>query len=281
MFSTPNYFNWAFQAITNLLNANTSVFVSMGQNLFRALATIMIAWFGIKTALSSGDHWGGIHMSQFASLVLNISFGFAMINYYATPIPGIGTDFHHLVTDQAQSLSNTLSQNMLDTVVNRISAFEGTVESPGTTMQVAVYFDYWTIIILLAIAQAVAMVVIAFGIIAMAVCVLFGPVFIPFFIVPQLDWLFWGWFKCFIQYSFYQVVAAAVVYIIGNILTSFLTFYNGQPMTIDRQGALIAPLFIVTIASVYALLKVPVLTSHIFSGAAGLSSSGIAERAFK
>ncbi len=281
MFSTPNYFNWAFQAITNLLNANTSVFVSMGQNLFRGLATIMIAWFGIKTALSSGDHWGGIHMSQFASLVLNISFGFAMINYYATPIPGIGTDFHHLVTDQAQSLSNTLSQNTLDTVVNRISAFEGTVESPGTTMQVAVYFDYWTIIILLAIAQAVAMVVIAFGIIAMAVCVLLGPVFIPFFIVPQLDWLFWGWFKCFIQYSFYQVVAAAVVYIIGNILTSFLTFYNGQPMTIDRQGALIAPLFIVTIASVYALLKVPVLTSHIFSGAAGLSSSGIAERAFK
>ena len=281
MFTTPNYFNWAFQAISDLLNANTAVFVSMGQNLFRALATIMLAWFGIKTALSSGDHWGGIHMSQFASLVLSISFGFAMINYYATPIPGIGTDFHHLITDQAQSLSNTLSQNMLDTVVNRISAFEGTVEPPGTTLQFWVYFDYWTIIILLAIAQAIAMVVIAFGIIATAVCVLLGPVFIPFFIVPQLEWLFWGWFKCLIQYSFYQVVAAAVVYIIGNILTSFLTFYNGQPMTIDRQGALIAPLFIVTIASVYALLKVPVLTSHIFSGAAGLSSSGIAERAFK
>ena len=281
MFTTPNYFNWAFQAISDLLNANTAVFVSMGQNLFRALATIMLAWFGIKTALSSGDHWGGIHMSQFASLVLSISFGFAMINYYATPIPGIGTDFHHLITDQAQSLSNTLSQNMLDTVVNRISAFEGTVEPPGTTLQFWVYFDYWTIILLLAIAQAIAMVVIAFGIIATAVCVLLGPVFIPFFIVPQLEWLFWGWFKCLIQYSFYQVVAAAVVYIIGNILTSFLTFYNGQPMTIDRQGALIAPLFIVTIASVYALLKVPVLTSHIFSGAAGLSSSGIAERAFK
>ena len=122
------------------------------------------------------------------------------------------------------------------------------------------------------------MIVIAFGIIATAVCVLLGPVFIPFFIVPQLDWLFWGWFKCFIQYSFYQVVAAAVIFIIGNILTSFLTFYNGQPMTIDRQGALIAPLFIVTIASVYVLLKVPVLTSHIFSGSAGSRSSGLARK---
>ena len=107
MFSTPNYFDWALQAIRYLLNANTAVFVAMGQNLFRGLATIMLAWFGIKAALSSGDHWGGIHFSQFASLVLTISFGFAMINYYATPIPGIGTDFHHLITDQAQSLSTT------------------------------------------------------------------------------------------------------------------------------------------------------------------------------
>ena len=281
MFSTPNYFNWAFQAITELLNANTSVFVTMGQNLFRAFATIMLAWFGIKTALSAGEHWGGMHFSSFASLVLSISFGFAMINYYATPIPGIGTDFHHLITDQAQSLSNTLSQNMLDNVVNRISAFEGTVETPGTTMQVAVYFDYWAIIFLLAIAQAVAMVVIAFGIIATAVCVLLGPVFIPFFIVPQLDWLFWGWLKCFLQYAFYQVVASAVVFIVGNILTAFMAFYNGQPMTLDRQGALVAPLFIVTIASVYTLLKVPTLTSHIFGGAAGLSTSTMVERAFK
>ena len=253
----------------------------MGQNLFRGLATIMLAWFGIKTALSSGDHWGGIHMSQFASLVLSISFGFAMINYYATPIPGIGTDFHHLITDQAQSLSSTLSQNMLDTVVSRISAFEGTVESPGTTMQIAVYLHYWTIIILLAFAQAVAMIVIAFGIIATAVCVLLGPVFIPFFIVPQLDWLFWGWFKCFIQYSFYQVVAAAVIFIIGNILTSFLTMYNGQPITIDQQGALITPLIIVAVSSIYVLLKVPALTSHIFSGSAGLDRAVLLERAFK
>jgi len=281
MFSTTNYYDWAFQAIGNLLNANTAVFVTMGQNLFRALATIMLAWFGIKAALSAGEHWGGIHFSSFASLVLSISFGFAMINYYATPIPGIGTDFHHLITDQAQSLSTTLSQNMIDTVVNRISAFEGTIEPPGTTLQFWVYFDYWTIIILLAIAQAVSMVVIAFGIIATAVCVLLGPIFIPFFIVPQLDWLFWGWFKCFLQYSFYQVVAAAVVYIIGNILTAFMNLYNGQPIPISQQWALITPLTIVIVASVYTLLKVPTLTSHIFSGASGLSSSGLVERAFK
>ena len=39
------------------------------------------------------------------------------------------------------------------------------------------------------------MAVIAFGLIASAVCALLGPLFVPFFIVPKLDWLFWGWFK--------------------------------------------------------------------------------------
>ncbi len=275
MFSTPNYFNWAFQAITNMLTANTGMFVTMGRDLLIGLATIMLVWFGLKTALQAGDFLAGMHFSRFASLVLMISFGFGMINYYDSPIPGIGTDFHHLITDEAQSLSTTISNNMLDTITTKISAFEGTVETPGVTLDIAVYFDYWAIILLLALAQAVAMIVVAFGIIATAVCVLLGPIFIPFFIVPHLDWLFWGWLKCFIQYAFYQVVAAAVVFIIGNVLTAFMSLQNGRPIPVSEQGALVAPLFIVIIASVYALIKVPMLTSHIFSGSAGGSSASI------
>ena len=72
-----------------------------------------------------------------------------------------------------------------------------------------------------------------------------------------------------------------MVYIIGNVLTAFMNLYNGQPIPISQQWALITPLTIVIVASVYTLLKVPTLTSHIFSGASGLSSSGLVERAFK
>ena len=81
---------------------------------------------------------------------------------------------------------------------------------------------YVIVTILLAAAQAIAIVVIAYGFIATAVCVLVGPVFVPFFIVPKMEWLFWGWFRCFLQYAFYQVVAAAVVYIIGNLMLGAL-----------------------------------------------------------
>ena len=59
--------------------------------------------------------------------------------------------------------------------------------------------------------------VIAYGLIATAVCVLVGPVFVPFLHRPQDGVALRGWFRCFIQYAFYQVIAAAVVYIIGNL----------------------------------------------------------------
>ena len=68
--------------------------------------------------------------------------------------------------------------------------------------------------------EAVAFAVIAYGYVASAVCVLIGPIFIPWFIVPKMDWLFWGWLKAFIGFSFYQVVAAAFVFVFAKVLAS-------------------------------------------------------------
>jgi len=41
-------------------------------------------------------------------------------------------------------------------------------------------------------AQLAVVEVIAYGYVATAVIVLVGPIFVPFFIVPQLEWLFLG-----------------------------------------------------------------------------------------
>ena len=52
---------------------------------------------------------------------------------------------------------------------------------------------------------------ICFGDVAFAVCVVLGPIFVPFFIVPKLDWLFWGWLRAYMQFAFYKLVATIVV----------------------------------------------------------------------
>jgi len=269
---------FVLQAIRQLLTNNLGFFDAMGQNLFRSFATILIVWYGIKSALAAAGGRSPFHFDNFASLLLTISFGFAMVNYYSTPIPGVGTSFHALVTDEAQFLSSRIDQAQLQTVVAQIADFETRMDSPtwGDILGTAIYV---VVILLLAAAQAVSIVIIAYGFIATAVCVLVGPIFVPFFIVPKMEWLFWGWFRCFLQYAFYQVIAAAVVFVIGNLIVGALRLPPTGALSTVQLMAWFPVLLITFVASIYVLLKVPALTNHIFSGTAGGSSLGLLETA--
>ncbi|MGH9436368.1 MAG: type IV secretion system protein [Terriglobia bacterium] len=269
-----DFLQFIYQAINNMLTQNLGFFDAMGQNLFRMFATILVAWFGIKMALSAAGGQHVLHFEKLASLILTISFGFGMVNYYNRPIPGVGTSFHNLITDESQFLASKITQNQLQTVIDGVSDFEARLDSP-TFGDFLGTLAYVIIIILLAAAQAVTIVVVAFGFIATAVCVLVGPIFIPFFIVPEMEWLFWGWFKAFIQYAFYQVIAAAVVYIIANLLVGVLRLPPAGTLSTVQLLAWFPVLLIAFLAAIYALLKVPVLTNHIFSGASGGSSGAI------
>jgi len=126
-----DYLQFIFQAINNLLTQNLGFFDVMGQNLYRAFATILVVWFGIKLALTSASGHHHLHFDQLAALLLTISLGFGMVNYYSTPIPGIGASFHNLITDESQFLANKINQTELQTVEERIADFEIRLNSPG------------------------------------------------------------------------------------------------------------------------------------------------------
>jgi len=271
-----DYLQFIFQAINTLLTQNLGFFDAMGQNLFRMFATILVAWFGIKSALSAASGRGGFRFENLASLLLTISFGFAMVNYYSNPIPGMGTSFHNLITGESEFLANKITQTQLQVVVERVADFESRMDSPGFGDFLGTLI-YTAVTILLAAAQAIAIIVIAYGFIATAVCVLVGPIFIPFFIVPKLEWIFWGWFKAFIQYAFYQVIAAAVVFIIANLILGTMNLQPNGTISTTQLLEFFPVLFITFLAAIYALLKIPTLTNHIFSGTSGASSGGILE----
>ena len=272
-----NFFDSVLQAVNALVQQNLGIFDAMGQNLFRAFATILVVWYGIKAALAAGDQRGGFHFANFVSLILMISFGFAMVNYYDTPIPGFGRDFHHLITDEAAILSNKIGQSNAQRIADDTAFVLGNLEAPSITQPIAVFL-YALLWLAAIVTEGLALIVVAFGVVATAVCILLGPIFIPFFIVPQLDWLFWGWFKSFIQYSFYQVVAAAVLYIVSQFTYGII---HAQISGLISPSDLIkiSPVLVVMyLAAIYAIVKVPMLTSHIFSGTAGGSAVAIFEK---
>src|SRR5882672_3946624 len=128
-----DFLQFMYRAINDLLTQNLGFFDAMGQNLFRMFATILVAWYGVKSALAAAGGKQSFHFDNFASLLLTISFGFAMVNYYSTPIPGIGSSFHNLITDEAQFLANRINQAELQTIVDRISDFQARIDSPGVT----------------------------------------------------------------------------------------------------------------------------------------------------
>jgi type IV secretory pathway VirB6-like protein len=112
--------------------------------------------------------------------------------------------------------------------------------------------------------------VIAFGLIASAVCALLGPIFVPFFIVPKLDWLFWGWLKAFIQYSFIPVVAVAFLMIFEQFVYRYVTTL--PPMITQAEYGVYALQAVAVVGTfVLGMLLVPSLTSNIFTGGGGES----------
>lgn len=70
------------QAISALLNTYEPQFLNFGLNLFRAFATILIAWHGLKMMFSQETVNTTEQMFSFAKLVLFIAFGYAMIAFY-------------------------------------------------------------------------------------------------------------------------------------------------------------------------------------------------------
>jgi hypothetical protein len=271
-----NFFDVMLQAVNTLVRQNLGVFDGMGQNLFRAFATILVVWYGVKAALAAGEHGGGLHFSNFVALVLMISFGFAMVNYYDAPIPGFGRDFHHLITDEAANLSNQIGQANAQRIADDTTYVLGNLDAPAITQPIAIFL-YALLWLGAVVTEALALIVVAFGVVATALCILLGPVFIPFFIVPQLDWLFWGWLRAFIQYSFYQVVAAGVLYIVSQF-TYGIVHAQITGLTSATDLIRISPVLLVTyLAAIYAILKVPTLTSHIFSGTTGGSAAALFE----
>jgi len=253
------------QAITVLLTTYEPAFLRFGFSLFLAFATILIVWQGIRIMLS--HDWLGDHMFEFARLLLWISFGYALIAFYESPIPGIGVSFSNLITDQTHEFANILDARSLELVFDHLDQLWGQFVQPDA-WSILANLLYWLLLIVITLAKVLSLAVVAFGLIASAVCALVGPIFVPFFIVPKLDWLFWSWFKAFIQYSFVPVIALAFLMVFERFIFQFLTTIP-PGITEDLYMLYGIQAFVIVGVFIVGILLVPSLTSSIFSGGGG------------
>ncbi len=253
------------QAISNLLTVYEPEFLRFGYGLFLSFATILISWQGVRMMFS---HEGlGEQMFEFAKLLLFVSFGYAMITFYEAPIPGFGVSFSNLITDQAHYFQSVLEARAFDNIYRHFDELGDHFMQPDA-WSILANLIYWTVLLLIALAKALSLAVIAFGLIASAVCGLMGPIFVPFFIVPKLDWLFWGWLKSFIQYSFIPVVAIAFLMIFEQFVFRYVTTLPPTIPSAEYGGYALQAVAVIGTFCV-GMVMVPSLTNSIFSGHGG------------
>src|SRR5439155_15887843 len=255
------------QAISSLLTTYEPEFLRLGYSMFVAFATILIVWHGIRVML--GGESLGENMFGFAKLLLFISFVYAIVACYESPIPGIGVSFSNLITDQTHALANILDARSLELVFDHLDELWQHFVQPDA-WSILANLIYWLLLIVVTLAKVLSLAVVAFGLIASAVCALVGPIFVPFFIVPKLDFLFWSWFKAFIQYSFIPVIAFAFLMVFEQFVFRYVTtlppgITEDQYMVYGLQAFVVVGVFTV------GILLVPSLTNSIFSGKGGES----------
>ena len=117
-------------AILDVLLRDGDLFLRLGTNMFRGLAVMLIAWFGIRAALTSAEGGPTLPVAPLATLLLTIACGFTMITYYRAPIPGIGLSFTQLLTDQPIFLAWQLEVTQVQRLSDRLNELYLSMEQP-------------------------------------------------------------------------------------------------------------------------------------------------------
>ena len=248
---------------------------TIGLHIVISLATIMMVWFGVQEALASSRGGPGFDMAKFLNFFMLLSFAYMFVKYYDSSIPGIGYSLKGFVSQGTTSLAQTIGQDGVQSMFQTIDSALSK-SGPGMAMFTAPYllFAYISTQIGLTVLSAIATVILAYGAVAGTIIGLLGPIFIPFLVVEKLEFLFWGWFKAYLSFAFYKVVAAATMSVLGHL---FITYYANltdftNPINLIKNLPL---LIVLVIVNVFLILKIPAITASIFSGSSGGHDAGM------
>ncbi len=259
-----------------LLSGHSATIDVIGMRMLLGLATIMMVWFGIQEALASAHGGPGFHMGKFLNFVMLLSFAYAFVYYYDSEIPGLGYSLTGFIRQGTSALADSIGTDQANTMMEAIHTTLSQ-SGPGMVSMTEPYLllVYTITQVMLATLSALIAAIIAYGAIAATILALVGPIFIPFMVFEKTEFLFWGWLKAYISFSFYKVIAAAAMSVLGQM---FFGFYQGVASigSDQSQAAKNFPILLLLIViNVFIITKIPALTASIFSGHTGGHSGGV------
>lgn len=250
------------QAIMTLSTTREPLFIAHALYWLDAGAIVLIVVEALKGAGSSGsfqDRWFG-----FFQTLMYIVIARTMLVFYDTPLPGVGISFSNIITDESAYLVNLLDANAIERTFAHLDVIWSRMIAPSYMAWLAMLI-YMALLLVMFMAKAVILVRIMGGFIAAAVCGLIGPLFIPFIVSKRMSWLFWGWFRAFIQYAMMPVIAIAVLMVFEQFIFNFSTTLPPYIEVSNYPTYLYAAIVWILVMTL-GVWSIPSLAASIFSG---------------
>ena len=223
--TSPDQFKFVLDELTDgLLQVADGPLLASGNTIWKGLALIIIVWTGARTAFA-GEGW---NFFDFIKLIFVVSIPKGMLEFYATPFPGMGLTFPEIIVEQGSWLNGVIVGDTGSTAWTWLQSYLGDVWATLSGQAgkdskwgfMALLISGGSRLLVLPILAASALLTlftvligycyILFAQIAMSILTLLGPLFIPWMIFAPLSFLFWSWLRMLITYSLYAAVASAV-----------------------------------------------------------------------
>ena len=282
------------QVLGDILTPVTPPLLADGMTLWRGLATIMVVWTGLKVAYS-----GHFAPWDIVRLLMGLWFPWAMLTFYADPIPFTAFSFPMTITAGANWLGASFRSDVVAVLQETLTGLVDTYQTRFATE--------WANLNLFALLRTGGSALFTFfGGLAMSGTFITrahphlrhndgpgrvgddrdfnshlpgpdvhslhdGP--------PAQSFLFWGWFRALFTSALYSVIAGALLRIWGGIVVGYVTtLSNTSLFNLDSLGwatLWLVALFPLLIASVLSALKVGELASTIVGGGGGGGSGAL------
>ena len=281
------------QAAAGFFAAASPPVLDAGMTIFTGLAVIGIVQRGAAWALGGQTDATGL-----MNYLLKVALVLGLLTFWNNQLPLAGASIPQLIAGQGAWLIETLLGTALDNMLAQIGRIWDTFAEAELSGQVwsalgALFTGGAAVLLYTILGPGVVLSLVALAIgtlaagmaqviwagAAISICIMIGPVLVPWLLFKPLEFLFWGWLKTVITYSLYGAIAVAVI---RTFMDAMLTQVEAVVL-IDGWaaggGQLLASgltAFLLALTSLTAMIKVPALANGLVSGS-GAAGSGIAE----
>ena len=278
-------------ALDSLTTAAGGEIFTLGNQMLGMLALIVVVLTGLKIAFS-----GNIQPWELVRVVIGIWIPWVMLQFYTTTIPGMAFTFPGMIVEGGNWLNALLVDDSVSSIQTELTELFSTLAKAqnaaieagdlvtivtsglqGAMTAIAGFVMVIFMALMLMLLAAVTYAQVIWAQVALSILIILGPIFIPFLVFEPLAFLFWGWFRAMLTYSFYAVIAGAVLRVFSAVGIAYVTTL-GQAnldmssfMQVGMWTLAVVPFFI---AGMLASLKCGELASMLVSGG-GAGGSGL------